>query len=73
MAAPKFLGNYDQLAQIAQRFGRESESIRTLIGTLRANVNTLQGGDWVGQGARAFYAEMSSDVLPSLMRLERAL
>jgi uncharacterized protein YukE len=36
-------------------------------------VNTLQGGDWVGQGARAFYAEMNSAVLPSLKRLSKAL
>jgi len=33
---------------------------------------TLQGGDWIGQGARAFYHEMEQEVLPSLQRLANA-
>ncbi len=36
-------------------------------------MDTLQGGDWVGPGATAFYAEMNGDVLPSLNRLASAL
>ena len=69
----KFLANYDQLAQIAQRFGREAEATQRMLDTIRSAMNVLEGGVWVGQGARAFYAEMNSAVLPSLMRLTRAL
>ena len=34
---------------------------------------TMQGGDWIGQGARAFYQEMEQEVLPSLQRLANAI
>jgi hypothetical protein len=33
----------------------------------------LKGGDWIGEGARAFYKEMESDVMPSMKRLEQAM
>ena len=65
--------DYDQLAQIASRFGKEADASQRSLDAVCSAMNVLQSGDWVGQGARAFYAEMSSDVLPSLMRLERAL
>ena len=65
--------DYDQLAQIAQRFGREAESTQRMLDAVRGAMNVLQAGDWVGQGANAFYAEMNGQVLPSLMRLVAAL
>ena len=73
MSMIKTRANYDQLAQIAQRFGREAEATQRMLNDVRSAMNVLEGGDWVGQGARAFYAEMNSAVLPSLMRLTRAL
>ena len=73
MAAPKILANYDQLVQIAQRFGREAEATQRMLDSVRQAMSTLEAGDWVGQGASAFYAEMNSAVLPSLTRLTRAL
>jgi uncharacterized protein YukE len=36
-------------------------------------MNTLQNGDWIGQGARAFFREMDSEVLPAVQRLQAAL
>jgi hypothetical protein len=36
-------------------------------------MEVLRGGDWIGQGARKFYAEMDSDILPSLQRLIAAM
>jgi hypothetical protein len=35
--------------------------------------DVLERGDWIGQGAKAFYREMNSEVLPSLKRLVAAL
>ena len=47
MAAPKIRSDYEQLNQIGQRFGQEGESTRQLIQSLRQNLDTLRGGDWI--------------------------
>lgn len=65
--------DHDQLAQISRGFQTESDSAKSLIQSVRQSMDTLQGGDWVGPGATAFYAEMTGDVLPSLNRLASAL
>ena len=65
--------DHDQLAQISRGFQTESDSARGLIQSVRQSMDTLQGGDWVGPGATAFYAEMNGDVLPSLNRLASAM
>jgi WXG100 family type VII secretion target len=65
--------DHDQLAQISRGFQTESDSAKSLIQSVRQSMDTLQGGDWVGPGATAFYAEMTGDVLPSLNRLSSAL
>jgi WXG100 family type VII secretion target len=65
--------DHDQLAQISRGFQTESDSAKGLIQSVRQSMDTLQGGDWVGPGATAFYAEMTGDVLPSLNRLASAL
>lgn len=65
--------DHDQLAQISRGFQTESDSARGLIQSVRQSMDTLQGGDWVGPGATAFYAEMTGDVLPSLNRLASGL
>jgi hypothetical protein len=36
-------------------------------------MDVLQGGDWEGKGAAAFYREMNAEVVPTLARLARAL
>jgi hypothetical protein len=36
-------------------------------------MGNLQGGDWIGKGATAFYREMDGDVLPALKRLSSAM
>ncbi len=44
-----------------------------MLRALKQSIDGLQGGDWIGQGASAFYAEMGGQVLPSLQRLVKAL
>ena len=65
--------NYDELGAAAKKWAAEAERTRQMVATLKQNMDVLQGGDWVGQGARAFYAEMNGQVLPSLNRLVKAL
>src|SRR3990172_2116530 len=71
--AQRVRANYDELAEIAKRFEGESNHLRRHLDVLRRNVEGLEAGDWLGAGARAFYREMHSEVLPALQRLVRAL
>ena len=73
MAVPRVRADYDQLGQVAQRFGAAAEAAGATLQTIQQHVQVLEGGDWVGQGARAFYQEMSGSVLPTLKRLTNAL
>jgi WXG100 family type VII secretion target len=73
MATDKIRADYDSLRQIAQRFGQQAEETRKTLRNLEQAVNTLKQGDWIGEGARKFYNEFDSAVLPSLKRLQSAL
>lgn len=73
MPASRIRADYDQLATISRSFQAEAEATQRTLQDLRARLQTLEGGDWVGRGAKAFYGEMNDSVLPSLTRLQRAL
>ncbi|MBX7212645.1 MAG: WXG100 family type VII secretion target [Thermoflexales bacterium] len=63
MTAPKIRADYDQLNQIAQRFGQEADAQRLTLQSLKQNMSDLEGGDWIGQGARAFNDDPSGVAL----------
>jgi WXG100 family type VII secretion target len=65
--------HYDDLRQVSHTFQQQFEIAQQLTQQLRSTVEVLAGGDWVGQGASAFYQEMEGQVLPTLQRLSRAL
>ena len=65
--------DYDQLNHMAAAFAQQSELTRKALQQIRGCQDTLAGGDWLGQGANGFYAEMNGQVLPTLNRLARAL
>jgi WXG100 family type VII secretion target len=73
MAAPKVRADYDELGRIKKLFRHHADSSRATLSNLRNAKDALQGGDWVGQGATAFFREMDSDVLPRVQRLVAAL
>jgi WXG100 family type VII secretion target len=73
MPAQRIRVDYDSLAQISQIFARHSEETQRTIQRVQQQKDTLEGGDWVGKGASAFYQEMDGEVLPSLKRLASAL
>ena len=73
MGADKTRGNYDELTRIASAFAAEESRQAATLNDLRKNVEQLRSGDWIGQGASAFFAEMDSQVLPSLQRLVRSM
>jgi WXG100 family type VII secretion target len=53
--------------------GSQATNVRQTVQALQQRLETLQGGDWLGQGATAFYQEMGGQVLPTLKRLAAAL
>jgi len=73
MAAPKIRADYDALTHIARAYAQESQAVRQVLQRVRRAKEDLQGGDWRGQGATAFYREMDQEVLPSVRRLSEAL
>jgi WXG100 family type VII secretion target len=73
MSAPTIRSDYDQLRSMAQAFRAQSENIQKQSQQLKSDMETLQGGDWEGKGAQAFYREMGDTVMPTMQRLQRAL
>jgi WXG100 family type VII secretion target len=73
MSAPVVRSDYDALVRVAQSFGKNAADTGQTLQRLRAQLDVLQGGDWVGPGAAAFFGEMNADVVPTLARLTRAL
>ena len=73
MAAPRVRADYEQLRRIAQEFSAHADACRQELRRLQSAKDVLERGDWAGRGAKAFYAEMDSEVLPSLSRLVTAL
>ncbi len=73
MAAATVRADYDQLKQVASTFGKNADSCKQTLQNIISNKETLQGGDWIGQGANAFYQEMDETVVPTLRRLINAL
>jgi WXG100 family type VII secretion target len=73
MTAPRVRADYDSLKQVAASFSGQAQAARQTLQSLQSQMDTLQGGDWIGQGAEAFYQEMGDQVLPTLKRLASAL
>ncbi len=72
MAAPRVRVDYEALKQIAQGFSQQADATRQTLQTIQRAKDVLEAGDWIGQGATAFYNEMHGDVLPTITRLVRA-
>jgi WXG100 family type VII secretion target len=73
MARETTRGDYDELKSIQSKWQQTAEAINQMNSNLSSNIQTLEDGDWIGQGAKAFFAEMNSSVMPSLKRLQKAL
>jgi WXG100 family type VII secretion target len=73
MTSKRTRADHDELGAAAKKWAAEAEHARQMVASLKQCMDTLQGGDWVGQGASAFYAEMNGQVLPALQRMAKAL
>ncbi|MEZ4513859.1 MAG: WXG100 family type VII secretion target [Chloroflexota bacterium] len=73
MTADIIQARYDQLDNIANRFGREAENTTALMQQVQRGVDALRQGGWEGQGGAAFLGEMETAVFPVIQRLTEAL
>ncbi len=63
----------DALIATTQVFAKRAEHLQHLHWQVKAHVEQLRSGGWIGAGAESFYAEMKEVVLPALQRLVDAL
>src|SRR3989304_3643409 len=74
MTAPKVVrADYDALKQVEQRLKQHSDACGQTLQRIQQAMDALEGGNWKGEGAKAFFREMNSDVLPSWKRLVAVL
>lgn len=73
MPAATIRSDRDELAKIGSSFSKASSAIAGVNRKIKSSQDTLEGGDWIGRGANAFYKEMNGDVNPAMKRLEKAL
>jgi WXG100 family type VII secretion target len=73
MSSPQVRADYDQLKTIQSMFSANAEALQDMNGNIKSCMETLKGGDWIGEGAQKFYQEMDGQVVPSLQRLQRAM
>lgn len=73
MPPARVRADHHSLSQVAQSFNKTADTNQKLVQQLKSKLDTLRGGDWIGKGADTFYAEMDSQILPSLQRLIKAL
>jgi WXG100 family type VII secretion target len=71
--ANRFRGHYAQLNSIANIFLNQGVEVTVALHNLRARQEQLEHGDWQGDAADKFYAEMNGDVRPALQKLANAL
>lgn len=73
MPAPVFRNDYDQLKAIAGTLRSQGDAIKAMTKRLKSAEETLKNGDWIGGGAKKFYAEFDGQIAPALQRLANAL
>lgn len=71
--ADEIKADYDQLGQVATRFSNQSQAVEDMLRDLRAKLEKLENGGWIGEGADAFFTEMNDEVIPAVTRLMEAL
>ncbi len=72
MSASDITADYEQLEQIASKFGQTADEMDALRNTLMQQVDDLYTDGWRGEGSNKFFAEMEGDVLPAVRRLHDA-
>jgi WXG100 family type VII secretion target len=73
MMAQFFRLDYDMIKKIMGSFKGREAATQQSIQKLSKVIEQLRGGDWIGEGATAFFNEMDSEVMPAMKRLQNAM
>lgn len=73
MTTPVIQAQYERLEDVNRRFVAQSEAVEQVYIQVQQCSDALRDGNWVGQGATAFFAEMQDEILPAFARLRDAL
>jgi WXG100 family type VII secretion target len=65
--------DYDMIKKIMGSFKGQEAATQQTIQKLSKVVEQLRGGDWIGEGATAFFNEMDGEVIPAMKRLQNAM
>lgn len=66
-------GVYGDLDQVANRFTSAQSDVLATLQRVRAAMEPLENGSWIGRGSDAFFREMRGEVLPAVQRLQQSL
>ena len=67
------LVNYEMMKKFSNSFRGQETAVQQTIQKLSKVIEQLRGGDWIGEGATAFFNEMDSEVMPAMKRLQSAM
>jgi len=73
MGAEIIRAKYDELENIAKKFGQQTHLTSETLKKVQQKVHQLHDKGWVGHGAESFFAEMDREVFPATKRLVAAL
>ena len=59
----------EQLQQIAAMFNEEASMVEEVIQYLQSKYEPLRGGEWQGEAAEKFFAQMEDEVFPKLRKM----
>lgn len=67
--ADEIRADYNQLEDIASRFGNQSQAVNDTLQSVRTSMGPLEDGGWIGRAADSFFDEMQAEVIPAVQRL----
>lgn len=71
--ADEFHVEYEGLEEVAKAFQNQSEEMNQMMAAIKSSFQPLQGGEFQGDAADAFFQEMESLLFPANQRLVEAL
>ena len=66
-------GVYGDLDQVANRFTSAQSDVLNTLQRVRAAMEPLENGSWIGRGSDAFFWETRGEVLPAVQRRQQAI
>lgn len=65
--------SYEAMQKYQNSFRGQETAVQQTTQKLTKVIEQLRGGDWIGEGATAFFNEMDSEVIPAMKRLQSVM